>query len=353
MRIDDAVSIMLPDWPPLLATIYSELGAGRGDCIEDLDDQSIDLAIEPSDEDLMRTSHQPNMAGALGLTLSVDGQLVDASVDGASLLRYCESWLSAPDLASLPKALQAGAVAWALEPWLRWCRRTVGIEVMLVAAHDPGQCRRHACERSLRMRLTRKDRTVPDGIDSQVVFTLSTAMAGWLIRMIGALSPKPPRARTVQLTACAGFARLDFQALQTLNVGDVILCAQAVPVQEHCVMLHFGSLWILAVAHGPSTVKIEEIAMEQKETETEQTPAGGETQSRIAELPIVAIFEIGRACLSLAELADLQKGRIIELDIEKHLEVGIRVQGRLIGSGRLVQFGERVGVHVVALRGQD
>ena len=61
--------------------------------------------------------------------------------------------------------------------------------------------------------------------------------------------------------------------------------------------------------------------------------------------------EIGAARLTLAELAALRPGEVVELDRRADERVDILVNDRLLAHGEVVTVGERFGVRIVELAG--
>jgi flagellar motor switch/type III secretory pathway protein FliN len=87
-------------------------------------------------------------------------------------------------------------------------------------------------------------------------------------------------------------------------------------------------------------------AMEPSGDETADAPpaAGG--------LKVVLDFDIGRQTVSLAELESWQAGAVVALDPPRPaagLEVTIRANGQVVGSGDLVQLDDRLGIRISRL----
>lgn len=64
------------------------------------------------------------------------------------------------------------------------------------------------------------------------------------------------------------------------------------------------------------------------------------------DLPIHLVFEVGETKIPLQELERLQSGYTFELSTTVDSPVTIRANGRAIGTGKLVQVGDRIGVKV-------
>src|SRR5260363_413031 len=60
-------------------------------------------------------------------------------------------------------------------------------------------------------------------------------------------------------------------------------------------------------------------------------------------------LKIGRMTTPLSKLADLQTGDVLETTFETAPDVGIRAQGKLIASAKLVRVGERLGAQITQM----
>lgn len=65
------------------------------------------------------------------------------------------------------------------------------------------------------------------------------------------------------------------------------------------------------------------------------------------DLPIELNFDIGSIPISLRELKYVREGFIFEIQSPGHHPVRIRVNGKVIGSGELVQFNGCMGVRIL------
>jgi flagellar motor switch/type III secretory pathway protein FliN len=75
-------------------------------------------------------------------------------------------------------------------------------------------------------------------------------------------------------------------------------------------------------------------------------------RSRKEGLRLTLVFEIGRQSISLSELSRWREGALIDLDpvgITEGMEVTIRAQGSIVGSGDLVKIDDRIAVRITRL----
>ncbi|WP_204324245.1 FliM/FliN family flagellar motor switch protein, partial [Stenotrophomonas maltophilia] len=64
-------------------------------------------------------------------------------------------------------------------------------------------------------------------------------------------------------------------------------------------------------------------------------------------------FELGRRSLPLSEIRALGAGHVFDLGLDPDQPVDLVANGTRIGRGEIVEIGERVGVRVTRLFGQD
>ena len=65
-----------------------------------------------------------------------------------------------------------------------------------------------------------------------------------------------------------------------------------------------------------------------------------------AEIPVTLVVELGRVNLTLARLADLKPGDVVELGRHSREPVELTSGGRLVARGELVQIDTELGVRV-------
>ncbi|HEY4318354.1 MAG TPA: type III secretion system cytoplasmic ring protein SctQ [Herbaspirillum sp.] len=86
-----------------------------------------------------------------------------------------------------------------------------------------------------------------------------------------------------------------------------------------------------------------------------ETAAAGSTQSdrggrdSLSQLPLQLVFDIGDCEMRLCELQALQVGSVIPLAASKTEMVRVRVNGRVVASGELVEIDGKIGVMLARL----
>lgn len=86
------------------------------------------------------------------------------------------------------------------------------------------------------------------------------------------------------------------------------------------------------------------VAVEKEEAEPEEK---GPFSVEKLELPLV--IELGRIHMSVKQLMDLQPGNLVDLDVHPENGVDLVVNGKLVGKGEILRFGETLGVRVIDL----
>jgi type III secretion protein Q len=141
--------------------------------------------------------------------------------------------------------------------------------------------------------------------------------------------------------------------LGSLSAGDVVLCGAASQRSAHrrCTLLFGLGIAMQAdadiepgsqraqLAHAPTMID-------------EDEPAGAPTAGGdgLEHLQVPVAFEIDSARVSLAELASLDAGSVIELDMPL-LDALVRLvcQGQTVGVGQLVAIGDQLGVRITRM----
>lgn len=92
----------------------------------------------------------------------------------------------------------------------------------------------------------------------------------------------------------------------------------------------------------PSGTEFEEDSDFEEDTDSIVLP------HELDNVPINLTFEVGQKRISLSELQTLKRGFIFELENSVERPITIRANGRIIGTGELLQIDKRVGVRVIA-----
>lgn len=170
----------------------------------------------------------------------------------------------------------------------------------------------------------------------------------------------PRRDVLIQWAAVAGYTKLSSAQLRALHTGDTVLidntayseqaleCQLCAGINRHRVgwlRLKQGTLRL-----GKFTTR-QEVAMSTTSDEASpaQTPVDG-----FGEIEVALRFELARWRASLAEVAALAEGSVI--DIGQRLDeptIALWAEQRCIGAGQLVAIGDRLGVRVMSVSTEE
>ena len=138
--------------------------------------------------------------------------------------------------------------------------------------------------------------------------------------------------------------RTDF--LASLRVGDVVLLGQAVYEQT----LIFGIGQTLQVHTQMSTDTPTVHVADEPYMGSDAVNPPDATGQGIEDLQLPVVFEVDTARISLAELAAMRPGYIVELEAPLS-EATIRLvcQGQTVGHGQLIAVGDQLGVRITGM----
>lgn len=156
----------------------------------------------------------------------------------------------------------------------------------------------------------------------------------------------------IPYTASLDFAvlRLSRADLSELGSGDVIVVGDQNPRETTYLNLR-GRLWAPLRPHkdgyqltgAPRLFRLpssEAVMSEDKEQPLDQ--------ATIDELPVLVEFSLGDVDLMVSELKNLTQGYVFDYGVEPSRAVRIRVAGRTIGYGEIVELGGMYGVRLNA-----
>lgn len=70
------------------------------------------------------------------------------------------------------------------------------------------------------------------------------------------------------------------------------------------------------------------------------------------EIPVDLVVELGRARLTIGELAELGKDEVVELDRPADRPLDVIVGGKVFARGEVVMVGERLALRITELLGK-
>ena len=143
--------------------------------------------------------------------------------------------------------------------------------------------------------------------------------------------------------------------LRSLEVGDVLLCGNVTAVNAVDARLFCGAT---SGRHFSCQVRInqQKVTLMSELQEQDGSYEDGEESlapglaNTVAELEVPVHFELDSAALSLAALASLRPGYVIELSLPvADAEIRLVACGQVIGRGKLVVIGDCLGVQLEQL----
>ena len=160
----------------------------------------------------------------------------------------------------------------------------------------------------------------------------------------------------IPVMICAGWTTLAFPTLRQLRLNDVILLDEClIDRDQEEVLIRFGNRFGIRGELLESSIKvmdfIEEIMDdidEFNEPPDDDFPVD-QGDSELEQIPVRLYFDLGERMVTLAELKTVAPGYIFELGREPRRAVTIRVNGKKIGEGELVEIDGHTGVSVLAI----
>ena len=161
---------------------------------------------------------------------------------------------------------------------------------------------------------------------------------------------------TLGWSAVAGSTKVTIRELQDLEEHDIVLIDDATPAPNAL------SCWLGA---GPTRRRAGRLLLSSEAKlqmvqwgsagVTNMSADAGEAlpkQAEFADIPVYLRFELAQWNASLAEMAGLAPGTVLDLGyrVDEH-SVSVWVEQRCIGKGQLVAIGERLGVRLVSVFG--
>ncbi len=73
----------------------------------------------------------------------------------------------------------------------------------------------------------------------------------------------------------------------------------------------------------------------------------------LLDIPLELTVEVGRRAMTMGELIDLMPGTVVELDRPAGGQLDIMANGKLIAKGEAVVVGDRYGVRILEIIGDD
>ncbi|WP_163834332.1 type III secretion system cytoplasmic ring protein SctQ [Spartinivicinus ruber] len=133
------------------------------------------------------------------------------------------------------------------------------------------------------------------------------------------------------------------QLLSTIEPGDILLFDECYFAEQRLKLLT-NQQPIAWLAYEGQQIMIEQLL-----NPTEQPIADNAAINSLDSLPVTVSIEVGEVELTLAQLQSLQPGQMLELPSLNTQQVNIKANGKLIGTGTLVNICDQLGLQVQSL----
>lgn len=161
----------------------------------------------------------------------------------------------------------------------------------------------------------------------------------------------------IPLLISVGWTTLALPTLRELRLNDVIVLDEyLIDQHQQQVFIRFGNRFGIRGELLKSSIKVSDFIEEIMDDiddfnepldEVDQPDQG---QSVVEQIPVRLYFDLGERMITLAELKVVAPGYIFELGRELRRAVTIRVNGRKIGEGELVEIDGNIGVSILAIQ---
>ena len=160
----------------------------------------------------------------------------------------------------------------------------------------------------------------------------------------------------IPIMICAGWTTLALPTLRQLRLNDVILLDECL-IDEHQqeILIRLGNRFGIRGELLKSSIKVTDFIEgimddidefnEPLDDDNSLDQGGGELE----QIPVRLYFDLGERMVTLAELKTVAPGYIFELGRELRRAVTIRVNGKKIGEGELVEIDGNIGVSILAI----
>jgi type III secretion protein Q len=159
-----------------------------------------------------------------------------------------------------------------------------------------------------------------------------------------------PETLPVRLRAEIGAATLRAAQLRNLAIGDALI-AQEVWIDAGKQLRMRAGAWAFRARLDGSRLVITEPfeSMGDKMEDDFDNHELDERPIAVGDVPVRLLVDVGERMMTLEEVCGLQVGQVVELVRPLSRAVNIRANGALIGTGELVDLGDRLAVSITSL----
>lgn len=317
---------------------------------------AVNLAVAGRPGTLLWEWREAPFEPVAALDLAVDGMPALVLLDSDPVATLVDLPLAAADLAELPPSFQASLVAEAMAELIQQVTARTGLapdaRALLAAgqiAEAPLLAERDVAEVGWRI----------VGEDGQTRLRGSLRLSANLARRLIELAQDRPAADgglavdELPLTGRVELGRtwLSAAELGGLEPHDVVLIRRHQWDQDLVTIIISADLRYTArVADSALTIVAEEAVPSNEENEA-QPPE--RALSDLEEVSVPVTFDLGQLDLTIGELRRVREGYVVNLQRPLDGAVALRVNGRLIGRGELVDIEGSLGVRVIEIFPRD
>jgi type III secretion protein Q len=290
------------------------------------------------------------------LAVTVDGLEFELLVPGTFFTETVPGFPGDDALADFPPELGNALVEVAMEDLLdafdAWASTRSMVTGYGVEPSDIGERSPRIC---LHLDLAREggNRVFP------VCLTFGPNALDLVTQLVGKLEPLAsalPEGLTVGAGIERGRAVLTVAEFGALCPNDIILidpwsCGQDLRVNLAPGIAFWGrhennTVTITGKAEDKSMQEMEEKGQETLAETLAKTTKTTQTATTIDEIPMEIVFEAGEKRLTMGELKEIRPGFVFDLGKDLTQPIAIRVNGKIVGKGELVEIEGRLGVRV-------
>lgn len=177
---------------------------------------------------------------------------------------------------------------------------------------------------------------------------LTEAPLAWLESLADILEAIEPSGdttpSTVPVSLIAGWSHIDQQTLKHLKIGDGLLLQNTFQTTAGELCLFINRPLATLSAH-PTAPYILKVTMEDFDDWLD-IPADTEDSQTHIDFPVTIVVQVATVEVQLHQLAHLRKGDIIDSPIHMQKRAILKISGRTIGYGMLLEIDGRLAVRI-------
>ncbi|WP_159084719.1 type III secretion system cytoplasmic ring protein SctQ [Dongshaea marina] len=285
----------------------------------------------------------------LKIPLRLEGCTFELWCEESHWLRWIETLLPIDSFEHIPPELLQPLSCWTLEGFNDWMQKQ---KIALPEVGRVEKAGKICPSMAGLLRLTKPE----EGSKG-----LPLALVDWpfslLESLVSNMSPQVHSTPVIRypVACCAGFSKLSLSQYRQLKRGDCVLLKWWCDLQSGEILLVQGDPVCVLRRQDKTTFVVENMMSEFDElfdlSDEEGFPglSSSEQPRNLDELPMTMVVEVGHLQLPLNELASLRSGQVIETEFSVCPSVRLRVNGKIVGWGELIQLDDRLGIRIQQL----